>query len=265
MKYIFNLFIIYIFSITFFIPIDSHSQSQANFLFRKIKDQKIQIKGFDDYYVDFTRNSIIDVSQGREETFDFVGDTYTGSFLNANKKEYILIVKLAKDQYCSFFSRADNGGKTTMIFTFDDKYEQIGKVGFQDYQSEYADAIDIDNDGITELIMKSSYGSQGCNYKWWMIFRKDFNEPLLKLTNYQSCEDSGMRGDIIRLNSKYKVDNGKFIVESKLELLYREDDMSELKLLKTDNRLDVYECKTGGIVHLPGDNNIKWDENDMPY
>lgn len=265
MKYFFNIFNMFIISIIFIFPLYSHSQSQANFLFSKIKDRKIHIKGYDDYFVDFTRNSIIDVRQGKEETFDFVGDTYTGSFLNANKKEYILIVKLAKDQYSSFFGRADNGGNTTMIFTFDDKYEQIGEVGFQDSQTEYADAIDIDNDGITELIMRSSYGSQGCNYKWWMIFQKDFNDPLLKLTNYQSCEDSGQRGEIIRLNSKYIVDKGKFIVESKLDYLYREDEISELKFMKTDDRHDVYEFNSGGIVHLPGDNNVKWDENNMPY
>jgi len=265
MKMHYKIFNTCLMVIIFIFPIDSHSQSQANFLFSKIKEPKIQIKGYDDYFVDFTRNSIIDIRQDREETFDFVGDTYTGSFLNAKKKEYILIVKLAKDQYCSFFSRADNGGKTTMIFTFDDKYEQIGEVGFQDSQTEYVEAIDIDKDGITELILESSYGSQGCNFKWWMIFHKDFNEPLLKLTKYQSCEDSGISGEFIRLNSSYKVKDSRFIVESKIDYLYRKEDSSNFKLLRTENRLDEFECNSVNIVHIPGDNNVKWDENDMPY
>ena len=152
-----------------------------------------------------------------------------------------------------------------MIFMFNDKYEQIGEIGFQDSQTEFVEAVDIDKDGISEVIMESSYGQQGCNFKWWMIFRKDFNEPMLKLTNYKSCEDSGMRGEIKRLSSKYNVNEGKFIVESKLDYLNRKGDESNLDLLRTENRIDVFECKPEGINHLQGDNNIKWDDNYDPY
>jgi len=265
MKLIFKFFLIGIFVILFYSPGKLQSQSLTNTLFGNIKETKFQINGYENIYMDLKKSSIINVAQNKEEIFDFVGDTYTGSFLNANKKEYILIVKLAEGQYCSFFGRADNGGKTTMIFTFDDKYEQIGEVGFQDAQTTFVEAVDIDNDGITELILESSYGAQGCNYKWWMIFRKNFNEPLLNLTKYQSCEDSGRLGEFIRLNSKFKIDEGKFLIESKLDYLIRENDVSDIDLLRTEDRLDVYEINTEGMMHIPGDNNVQWDEDNNPF
>jgi hypothetical protein len=265
MKLIFKFFLIGIFVILIYSPGKLQSQSLTNTLFGNIKETKFQINGYENIYMDLKKSSIINVAQNKEEIFDFVGDTYTGSFLNANKKEYILIVKLAEGQYCSFFGRADNGGKTTMIFTFDDKYEQIGEVGFQDAQTTFVEAVDVENDGITELILESSYGAQGCNYKWWMIFRKNFNEPLLRLTNYQSCEDSGSLEEMTRLVSQYKINDGNFKVESKLDYLIRENYESDIDLLRTENRLDVYEINADGMIHLPGENNVQWDENGSAF
>ena len=98
-----------------------------------------------------------------------------------------------------------------------------------------------------------------------MIFRKNFNEPLLNLTKYQSCEDSGRLGEFIRLNSKFKIDEGKFLIESKLDYLIRENDVSDIDLLRTEDRLDVYEINTEGMMHIPGDNNVQWDEDNNPF
>lgn len=265
MKLIFKFFLIGIFVILFYSPGKLQSQSLTNTLFGNIKETKFQINGYENIYIDLEKSSIINVDQSIEEYFDFKGEVHSAHFLNANKKEYILIVKLADGQYCSFFGRADNGGKTTMIFTFDDKYEQIGEVGFQDSQTEYVQAVDIDNDGITELILESSYGAQGCNYKWWMIFRKNFNEPLLRLTNYQSCENSGSLGEMTRLVSKYEIKDGNFIVESKLGYLSRVNDESDIDLLRTENRLDVYEINTEGMIHIPGENNVQWNDNGSAF
>ena len=200
-----------------------------------------------------------------EETFKFEGKANEGSFINPNKKEYILIMGLAKGQYCTFFGHADNGGKTTLIFTFDENYNQIGEIGFQDSQTKFVQSIDIDNDGLNELILESSYGQQGYDWEWWMIFKNDFNDPKLKLTKYQSSEASSKSGEMTRLSSTYRIEDGKFIVDSNLDFLYRDKNDNSLETLRSETRIDVFESNSEGIIHIPGDNNVNWDENNDPY
>ena len=41
--------------------------------------------------------------------------------------------------------------------------------------------IDIDNDGIHEVFMKSQYGQMGCGKEWLSIYWKNLPEPALSL------------------------------------------------------------------------------------
>jgi len=265
MKSICKLFVLCFFTIIIIYPIILKSQNLENILFNNIKEKKFQIKGFEDYLYDLSRNAILDNRRGVEESFKLVGDAFEGSFINPYKKEYILIISLGKGQYCSFFGHANNGGNTTLVFTFDENYNQIGEIGFQDSQTKFVQSIDIDNDGLHELILESSYGTQGYDWEWWMIFKKDFNEPKLKLTKYQSGEASSTSGEMTRLSSTYRIEDGKFIVDSRLDYLYRDKNDNSLETLRSENRIDVFESNSEGIIHLPGDNNVNWDENNDPF
>lgn len=250
-----------------------YSQSiDPNILLSKIQNRIFKHPYYSDIYVDLDKKSILSIDHekntSKEEFFNFMLTSHHGSFLNKNNLEYLLVIKI--DEISSFFGHAGNWGNTTLIFLFDENLSQIGEIYSQDHNTEFIEVIDIDNNGLSEVIMKSYYGHMGCSQEWVMIFCQNFNEPSLTSVTHHDCENTGIPGEIITLNSKYSVQNKKITFFSKLDYLIsfgmnEDTDETDVRIIKSEDKVDTYELIDGKFIHLKSELNVNWDDERLGF
>jgi hypothetical protein len=233
---------------------------------------------YESIYADLEKSSFLKVPNNvygnynkktEEEYVIFDYSVYNGSFLNKYAEEHLLFIRLAKNSYCNFFSHASNYGNTTFIIIFDKYYNQISEVFFQDAMTYMVEVCDINNDGLNEVIMKSSYGQMGCFENWIEIFEKDFNHNNLRVVDYHSCLESGIKGESILLNSEYVIDSNRITFKSILDyylcLGVDNDYKPILRFLKTEYKADEYEYRNKKFYHVKSDNNVNWDDERLEF
>ena len=267
MKYTFLIIILIIFNNIVY------SQRQVDLephiFLNNIKQKVFKVKrsqGGEDVYVDLNTKSYISPGNPYVEEEQFVKFEYhifEGSFINKNTLEYLFIIKLSEESIVSFFGHAENYGNTTMFYIFDSLYNQISDVAFQDSYTELIDITDIDNDGINEIFMISTYSQMGNTYTWLMVFNKYFEEPILEVTikvDYYSPKI----GEFTTLNADYLIEKGMIIFNSKLDyylgLGSNEDGSFDNRFIKTEYKRDAYEFKNGKFQHIKDKNNFNWDD-----
>lgn len=277
-KYLILFAVLYVFIFTNY----SYSQiPSAETLKNNIKQKIFKVNrqdNYEDIYADLNNNSFIRIpnyytgSNTKEEEFVvFDYSVYSGSFLNPNNKEYLLFVRLADDNYCSFFGHSENNGNTTFIYIFNNDYKQISEVFFQDAPTHLIDIVDLDNDGLSEVIMESSYSQQGCSESWIQIFKKDFNNSLLRVVNYHSCLLSGYKGEKILLESDYKIIGNKIVFNSKLDYylclgIEENKDYEPInRFLKTEYKIDEFVFENNKFLHIKDINNVDWDLEQLMF
>ena len=236
----------------------------------KVKRQQV----FDDIYVDLNTQSYIKLGSfdtEKEEVFvEFEFQIYAGNFINRNTLEYLFMIKVSKDTFVHFFCHAENYGPTTMIYIFDSLYNQISEVTLRDSRTELIDIVDIDNDGLNEVIMKSSDTYTGGFFQaWLMIFNKYFSDPILEIVIEKDCEISGYVGESITLKSDYSIENGMLIFNSKLDyyvcLGINEDGSIDNRFYKTEYKKDIYKYLNRKFYHIKDKNNVDWNDSRLVY
>lgn len=157
-----------------------------------------------------------------------------------------------------------------MVYIFDSLYNQISDVALRDSQTELIDIIDIDNDGLNEVIMKSSDTYTGGFFQaWTMIFNKHFGYPIFQIVTELDGEKTGYVGERITLKSDYSIEDGMLIFNSKLDYylcLGRNEDFSvDNRFIKTEYKQDVYEFKDGEFHHVKDKNNVNWNDSRLEF
>lgn len=242
-----------------------------------IKQKVFKVKrqqGFDDIYVDLNSKSYIkpgSFNNEKEEVFvEFDFQIYEGSFINKSALEYLFIIKLPENSFVYFFCHAENFGNTTMIYIFDSIYNQLSKVAFKDRSTNLIDILDIDNDGIDEVFMKSYYAcNSGIFITYLIIFSRNFNDSKLEIIIGLNAEISGVSGERITLKSDYSIEDGMLVLNSKLDYYIcmgrNEDDTPDNRFYKTEYKRDVFEYKNGKFYHIKGENNVNWNDSRLEF
>lgn len=239
---------------------------------------KIDEGDINNVYVNFDKDIFINLGHDIQdksyipeiEDAKFDLSVYQGSFLNKKSTEYLLFIRLAEGAKCSFFSHAANFGNTTFIIIFDKYYSQISKIYLFDSETNIVEITDINENGINEVILESSYGMMGCFQKWYEIYEKDFDKCLLRIDYFHSCLNSGNKGENIMLNSNYKIIKNKIIFDSVLDYylclgnLDEDNDPTNL-YMKTEFKKDEYEYRNGSFFHIKDTNNVNWNDDRLEF
>jgi len=252
--------------------IDSENLDPKLFL-NNITKKVFLIKGHDDAYYDLDRKSITKASSFgnpiEEEFFNLKYSVYKGSFVNPGKIEYLFMIKIPEGEFSSFFPHAENYGNTTLIFIFDENINQISEVYFQDYPTYLKDIVDINKDGLNEVIMESGYGQMGCFENWLMFFVKNFDEPKLRIVIEHDCSSSGTQVEKINLSSTYSLFDKMIIFNSTLEYYLsmglNEDFEPDNRFLRNEYRKDVFEYEVDTFEHIKDKENVDWDDNRLMF
>lgn len=154
-----------------------------------MKKKIYKLSDYQNIFFDLNNKSIIQTKgwQGNEPIEEIVGYESVirkGSFLSKNAKEYLLHITWNS---CSFFGHVDNFGPLNQFIIFDDNYNQISDVFYQNAISVFVDIVDIDNTGINELIMESGYCGQGFCENFISIYYKNYTESLLTYVSKMEC------------------------------------------------------------------------------
>ena len=201
--------------------------------------------------------------EGHKVDFDYL--VYEGSFKNPGEKEYLLQITLARESYVPFFSHAENNGNTTMIILFNQDYNQISDVSFHYQCDSIIDLVDINEDGILEVITKGYYAIMGCNKNWINIYSINMDNSLLEVTVDLDCENEMVEGNRISLSSNYTIQNGGILFKSTLKYYtckFKSKRKGETinKFYKTEHKKDFYKFENNIFTHIENNNNVNWDD-----
>lgn len=178
-----------------------------------MKQKIYQLSEYQDYYFDLNKKSIIqmksyDNNEPIEEIVGYNAVVREGSFLNKNKKEYLLQIIW---NWPSYFGHSDNFGPLNHFIVFDNKFNQLSDVYYQDATSEFKEIIDICNDGLNELIMESGYCGQGFSENFTSVFYKNFTAPILHYVSRMECLNDFAK-EFDEGETIYKIEENKFII-----------------------------------------------------
>lgn len=269
-----NILLIFIFV---FINTAIYPQRQVNLdpydFLENIKQKIINVDG-SGIYVDLNTNSYIQprtyYSEKEEIFVEFEYQIYEGNFINKNTLEYLFIIKLPEGIYIEFFPHVASYGNTTMVYIFDSLYNQISDVSFRNISTKLIDIIDIDNDGIDEVFMKSYYVFNcGVFMTSLSIFSINFRDSKLDRITELDAERCGISGDNITIKSDYLIESGKLVLNSKLDYYIcmgtDEDGNNDNRFYKTEYRQDIFEFKNGKFYHIKDKNNVDWNDERLVY
>ncbi len=230
----------------------------SNILIQNMKEKVYKPSDYTNVYFDLNNRSIIQTaSKWDENTYeDFVGfrdSVVTGSFTKAFEKQYILILKWNYPENFGF-SHVSNFGPLSQFIVFDSNYQQISKIFFQDASTEFKDILDIDNDGINEILLTGMYCNQGVCMNWINVFYKNIEEPVLNYCSEMSVF-SAFTGEYDEGYTNYISNNGKFMIEvTKFSKLYLSEYDS--RIIKEENCQRIYKYQKG-IFTLEAGNNCE--------
>jgi hypothetical protein len=202
----------------------------------------------------------------QEVNFDYL--VYEGSFINKGEKEFLLQINLSKGSDVPFFSHAENFGNTTMIIIFNQEYNQISDISFHYQYDRIIDLVDINKDGILEVIIKGGYAQMGCSREWIDIYSVDMGNSLLNVIVEHNCEYVWFEGNRITLVSDYTIQNNGILLKSKLKY-YKVTKKNKFddkrKYYKTENKKDFYKFENNKFTHIDDNNNVNWDEPGLEF
>jgi len=219
----------------------------SNILLQNMKEKVFKPEGYTNIYFDINNRSIIQTAEKWDEkTYeDFVGfndSVVSGSFTKPHENQYILVLKWNSPENFSF-PHVGNFGPLTQYIIFDDNYNQISKVFFEDATSNLKDVIDIDKDGIDEIFTTGMYCNQGVCHSWVNIYYKEITEPILNYCSEMSII-SVMNGEYDEGYTTYTASNGKFIIDvMKISKLYLSEN--DARIIKEEKCQKVYNYKKG--------------------
>ena len=230
-----------------------------------------------DIYVDLVKNKYTkerdpdnEYSKKEVNKVNFDYTVYEGSFINSGNKEYLLQINLSKGSYVTFFSHAENYGNTTMTVIFDQDYNQISEVSFQENEDRIIDIADIDEDGVLEIIFKGRYDQMGHHFEWIKIFSSNLDNLLLNQNITSTGEDSGIESDKIALYADYTIQNGGILFRSTLKyyrckVINKKTQKTQINYYKTEYKEDFYKFENNVFTHIKGKNNVNWDDPKLKY
>lgn len=233
-----------------------------------IKDRIFLVKEHDDIYFDLNRKSLTQTSSrfidAPEEVF--VGLNYNifeGSFLNKSQKEYLFLIFLDEEAY-GFFSHAENWGQTTLIYVFDENYNQISNVYFQDSKARIVDIQDVEKDGIDEVFIKSNYGMMGCYREWINVYSGNFDsrKELIDVISFQTCLESGVPGEKVTINAEYRIENKSIVFDTRLDY-YISMGNDDNRYIRSEMKKDVYQGEKGIFRHIKDKDNVDWNDEKL--
>lgn len=202
---------------------------------------------YGDYIINLRNKSLENKLDRKKVMVVFSYKVYEGSFLNENKKEYLFIASFNSDLFPRYIG---DGSGLSILYIFDESFNQYPDVYIQDGKFPIDKIIDIDNDGISEVFQETFGGAQGYSITFLNVFKKDFNTPYFRLlTNYYSEDGFGKN----YIKAYYMVENNYVILNSNL-YIYN----SKGKLIKTSQCVDKFRFDISGIEHEKAKNNVDW-------
>jgi hypothetical protein len=236
----------------------------SELLINNLKQRIYQPTGYDDIYFDLDKQSIIQ-SKGlsndktTEEIVGYEANVYPGSFQNPNKKEYLLHLTWNMDK-ATFFPHAGNFGPLNQFVVFDSILNQISRIYFQDATEDFKEIVDIDNNGLNELIMEGYYAQMGVENKWINVFYKDFEKPALNYFSETKVLDASAflysqkyPVEYEQDTSSYNIENGKFMIKMTKHLYFALSE-SDIRKKNEENCERVYLFKNGIFKLISGEN-----------
>lgn len=204
---------------------------------------------YGDYIFNLKSNTIENKLQREKEKATVSYKVYEGNFLNENKNEYIFVISMNSGLFPKYIG---DGNGISIIFIFDNEYNQFPDIYIQDGKFIIEKIIDIDNDGISEVFEHTSGGAQGYTIRFLNVFKKDFNTPYFRLlTNYYS--EDGFGNDYIK--AYYLIEDNYIILNSYL-YIYN----SKGKLIKNDQCIDKFRFNINGVEHEKDKKNVDWSQ-----
>lgn len=204
---------------------------------------------YGDYIINLRNRTIESKLERKKEKVVFSYQVYEGSFLNENRKEYLLIASFNSNLFPRYIG---DGSGLSILYIFDESFNQYSDVYIQDGKFPIDKIIDIDNDGISEVFQETLGGAQGYSISFLNVFKKDFNTPYFRLlTNYYS--EDGFGKDYIK--SYYMIENNYVNLNSNL-YIYN----SKGKLIKNSQCVDKFRFDVSGVEHEKANNNVDWSQ-----
>lgn len=267
-----------IFIIFFLLVTKGFAQELDTSLFlSNIKEKIFKIKDFDgnyrNIYIDLDRKSVTEAQEyimdkKLEEQFpDFSYQIFNGSFLNKLQKEYIFVIRSGY-----YTAHVENGGLTTFLYIFDKNYNQISERAYQYADEEIIDIVDVDNDGINEIITNDTYGQMGFVKTWINVYSKDlnFNQVKVVIPIYFNSDASGIGGrEYINVESDYRIEKSSLIIDSRLDYYVcmgrNENSENDNRFMKSEIKHDIFEYKKGKFKHIINKENVNWDDYRLEF
>ena len=232
---------------------------------KEIKPRRIQIPRDESYpntYLDLDKHICYEVTNNTESVnVDYSTKLIEGSFFNKNDKEYTLCLLLTGDLL--FFGHAENYGNIYMTIAFDKNKKQIGEINFSQENTTFKEKVDINNDGLDELIFEDYYAQMGCMKTWIKIVSK--NKFIFNSTMEVSCENAGFKDyEFTLVKTDYSFFNSQFILNRTLDSYVckgRDNEGNSINtFLNRAHTRDIFEFDGSIFKHLAGESNF--DEED---
>ncbi len=243
-----------ILKLLFLLCLNVHAQNSdlnPDILFKNINNYEIDgsLSGYDNYIINLRNKTIENKLERIKEKVVFSYQVYEGSFLKENKKEYLFKASFNSN----FFPNSIGGGKgMSILYIFDESFNQYPDVYVQGGKFSIDKIIDIDNDGISEVFEETFGGAQNSTISFLNVFKKNFNTPYFRLlTNYYSTDGFGTDN----IKAYYMIENNYVILNSNL-YIYN----SKGKLIKTSQCVDKFRFDISGIEHEKAKNNVDWSQ-----
>jgi len=181
------------------------------------------------------------------ESVNFQYKIYEGSFLSKDEKEYLFNISFRSDLIGHVL-----GFGLNIVYVFSKDLKPISDPFILDGGLFNVEKIiDIDSDGLSEVITTDEDYAQGYYISALTVYKKTFVTPYFRIfTNYYS--DDGTGKDFLR--SYYELSGNSLIFYSSAN--YYKD---YTKFIKSVDCIDEYLFSSDGIKHIENKRNLKWD------
>jgi hypothetical protein len=174
----------------------------------------------------------------------------------------MLIVSLDSNDHNSLFPSLADVGYTVLLFFFDSSFNQISSRSFLYTGTELISILDIDNDGLNEVIFSNVCMCQGDFQGWINIYCKDFTNPILKNEPYfQDFSEAAHMGNYCNFTTNIKEQNKKLVLDRSLSYYigmgWDINGNGDNRFIKSGISIDEYYMKSGQLYHIIGSNNLK--------
>jgi hypothetical protein len=229
----------------------------ANLLLSNIKKKIYQPPNYKDVYFDLNKGSIIYLNNAWyngtvEKEVGFTDTVFQGSFLNRGAKEYLLNITWNNSD---LFPHVDNFGPINQFIFFDSSFNQISRIYFQSACSELKEIVDIDEDGVNEIILNEWYCGMGTCAYGTEIYYKNLDTAILSYCSemeFYMPKETGYSDEMTKEGvSDYIIEKEKFTVKI-TKYNYLRVSYKDVRFINEEQCQCIYSYSKGKFQLLSG-------------